>query len=540
MVYRMGAERARPRTVLAVGVLAVLYAIAAKFGLSLHPVSGFATLVWPPTGLALSALLIFGFRLWPGVFLGAWLANVWVGATGAVAFAIASGNALEAVLGAYVMRKLMGTKGTFDSLRDVLGIILGAATASTLVSATIGVGSLGLGGIVHSTRQAGETWRAWWVGDALGDLVVAPLLLTWVRRSERLRLKPTRALEASVVITLLGFTACVVFFRAPAPAYPFASSYILFPLVVWAALRFQLRGATVATALTSVLSIWGTVRGTGPFAFGTLAQSFLALQAFMGCVAVTGLVVAGVTIDRARAIRTQETLMATVSHDLKNPLNALMMSGQALLRKLPNESVRAHNQLMRRTIDGMMRLISDLLDASAIERGRLALELRPESSRVLVVEALEMLRPLAAAKHVTLDSRGLQNVEVMCDRDRTLQVLSNVIGNAIKFCPVESTITVKAERAGHAAHFSFRDQGPGIPAGELPRLFERFRHARSSAGGGTGMGLFIAKGIVEAQGGRIWAESKLGAGSTFHFTLPVLAHARRALVRDTPVPPLRP
>jgi signal transduction histidine kinase len=536
----MGAERARPRTVLAVGVLVALYCISAKLGLSLYPVSGFATLVWPPTGLALAALLIVGTRLWPGVFLGAWLANVWIGAHGLVAFGIAIGNSLEAILGAYILRRLMGSKGTLDSLRDVLGLILGAAAASTVVSATIGVTSLGLGGVIHSTWQAGETWRAWWVGDALGDLVVAALLLTWARRGERARLKPARALEAAALIMLLGFTTSWVFFRSPAPTYPFASSYVLFPLIVWAALRFQLRGATIATALTSALSIWGTIRGTGPFVINTPTQSLLALQAFMACVAVTGLVVAGVTIDRARAIRTQETLMATVSHDLKNPLNALMMSGQVLLRKVPDESVRAHNQLLRRTVDGMMRMISGLLDASAIERGRLALELRPEDSRVLVSEALEMLRPLATAKHVTMDARGLQNVEVLCDRDRTLQVLSNVIGNAIKFCPAESTITVKAERTGHAAHFSFRDQGPGIPASELPRLFERYHHARSSAGGGTGMGLFIAKGIVEAHGGRIWAESKLGIGSTFHFTLPVRAHARRAvLARDTPTQPLR-
>jgi signal transduction histidine kinase len=242
----------------------------------------------------------------------------------------------------------------------------------------------------------------------------------------------------------------------------------------------------------------------------------------MGCAALTPLVVAAVTMDRDRAIRTQEAFLATVSHDLKNPLNALLMSAELLRRKLSDERVQKHYQVLSRSVDRMMQLIRRLLDASAIERRRLTLDRKPEDARALVDETLEFLRPLATIKSVTLQVQPGEPAEALCDRDRILQVLSNLIGNAIKFSPEEGVITVKTERSRHSVCVSIHDNGPGIEAGELRQVFERYWHAKSAAGGGTGLGLFIAKGIVEAHGGRIWVESTLGEGSTFYFTLPTV------------------
>jgi signal transduction histidine kinase len=507
------------RTVLEIGTLATVYMVTAKLGLSLGAVSGFASLVWPPAGLALAALLLFGSRLWPGIFVGAWVINAWTGAPIMVALAIAVGNTLEALAGAYALRQLGGFRGTFDSLRHVLGLIF-AAIVSTLLSPTIGVTSLRLGGVVQWS-QAFETWRAWWVGDMLGDLVVAPLVLAWARRGEALNLKGGRLAEALALATLLVLASYAIF-HATVEVHPFESPYVLFPLFVWAAQRFELRGATLATALATTLAVWGTVRGSGPFARPDLASGLLDLQTFMGCAALTPLVVAGVTMDRDRAIRTQEAFVATVSHDLKNPLNALLMSAELLRRKLSDERVQKHYQVLSRSVDRMMQLIRHLLDASAIERRQLTLDRKPEDTRALVDETLEFLRPLATVKSLTLQVQPGEPVEALCDRDRILQVLSNLIGNAIKFSPEEAAITIKTERSRHSVCLSIHDNGPGIEAGELPRVFERYWHAKSAAGGGTGLGLFIAKGIVEAHGGRIWVESTLGAGSTFYFTLPTV------------------
>jgi signal transduction histidine kinase/integral membrane sensor domain MASE1 len=288
--------------------LAVLYTGIAKLGLMLDAVSGFATLVWPPTGLALAALLLFGSRLWPGVWLGAFVVNVWVGASWPVAIGIATGNTLEAIIGTYALSRWAGFEGSFDRLRHVIGLLLPVALGSTMVSATLGVSSLVLGGVISADRML-ETWRAWWVGDMLGALVVAPLIFTW-RRPLHWKASLIRLVEGLFLAGGVTAASLAVFLRPPGEAYnPFASPYVLFPFFVWAAVRFELRGAATATALASGLAVWGTTRGLGPFVRERLASSLLALQTFMACVAVTPLVVGAAISDRIQAVRDRDHLV---------------------------------------------------------------------------------------------------------------------------------------------------------------------------------------------------------------------------------------
>ena len=502
------------------GAVFVLYVFTAKVGLMLDAVSGFATVVWPPTGLALTALLLCGSRFWPVVFAAAWVANVWAGAGPVVALGIATGNTLEGVLGGYVMRRVAGFCGTFDSVRLVLGLIVGAAITSTLVSSTVGVLTLSLAGITRSAAGAVETWHTWWVGDVLGDLVVAPLLLAWARPGDAFEWSVARALEAGALFALLAIVACVVFLHPVTGMISIEPPYILFPLFVWAGLRFELRGATAATAFTSVVAVCGTAHALGPFAVPGAGRNLLALQVFLGCAAATPLVVAGATMDRMRAIRAQEALLATVSHDLKNPLDAIRMSGAALAGAMPVEPVRRHQGIVTRSVDRMLRLIADLLAASAIDRGALGLDRAPHDTRALLDESVDLMRPIAAAKNVTLEVRAGPSPEIECDGHRVLQVLSNLVGNAIKFSPHKSTVTIQTQLLPRAVRVAVSDQGPGIERADARRIFEKYWHGKASAGGGTGLGLFIAKGIVEAHGGRIWVETAVGVGSTFFFTLP--------------------
>jgi signal transduction histidine kinase len=507
-----------------VATLFVLYVSVAKLGLMLDAVSGFATLVWAPTGIALAALLMYGQRLWPSVWLGAFAVNLWAGAPWLVAIGIACGNTLEAVLGAYALRRLGPFQGSFDRLRQVMVLIVLVAGGTTLVSATIGVATLRLGGIV-SPAQFLRTWQAWWVGDILGDLVVAPLLLAWATLGP-VKLQPRRLLEGLLLGGAVALASLAVFFRpAAATTYPFEWPYALFPLFVWAAVRFALPGAATATALASGLAIWGTTRGSGPFVRQTLAESLLGLQTFMGSAALTPLVVAGAISDRARAIAARESFVAAVSHDLKNPLNAIRMSAQSLGKALPEDigggRVQTHERLVLRAVDRMTRLVGDLLDAAAIDAGSMSVDLRDENVRNLVTEATELLRPLATARKLTLGVEVGEEFRVLCDHARVLQVLSNLIGNAIKFSDEGTDIVVRAERMPRVARFSVRDHGIGIEPGQLRHIFERYWHSRSTAGGGSGLGLFLSKGIVQAHGGNLWAESKVGAGSTFYFTLPL-------------------
>ena len=285
-------------------LLAVIYTTVARLGLQLDPVNRFATFVWPPTGVSLAALLLFGPRLWPGIAIGALIANSWTGAPLPVACGIALGNTLEAVVGAAVLRRIPGFRVALDRVVDVLGLVALAALLSTIVSATIGVASLAIGGVVP-WEGVGTTWMAWWQGDAIGDLVVAPVLLTWAGM-RWVVLVPRRVGEAVALAAALAVASFLLFSgdqAAGAGITAFRQPVTLLPLMIWAALRFGPRGVTGATLLVSAVAVWRTALGEGPFVRVELHQSLALLQAFMGVVAVTFLVLSAVTGERERADR---------------------------------------------------------------------------------------------------------------------------------------------------------------------------------------------------------------------------------------------
>ena len=169
----------------------------------------------------------------------------------------------------------------------------------------------------------------------------------------------------------------------------------------------------------------------------------------------------------------------------------------------------------------MNRMIQDLLDVRRIESGRLGIESKPESPASLINDTVEMLRPLAIGSTIVLEADISENLPmVLADASRIQQVLSNLVGNAVKFTPREGHVTVCAEGIDGGVRFGVIDTGPGIPPDQVPHIFGRFWQAMPSDRRGIGLGLAIAKGIVEAHGGMIWVESNVGLGSTFYFTLP--------------------
>lgn len=283
-----------------VGILFALYCITGKLGLMMDAVSGFATLVWPPTGISLAALLVFGYQLWPGITLGAFLLNLLSGAPLLVACGMAIGNTLEALLATYWLQRFAGFHNSLERLQDVLGLVVLASLLSTMVSATIGVSSLWLAGVVSLTSY-GLTWRAWWVGDMLGNLAVAPLLLSWVTRPH-IRTQSQKIPEAGMLALCLLVAGLVVFWGLFSTEHKdLALTYLVFPPLIWAALRFGQRGAATATFAMSFLAIWGTARGFGPFAKGSVSESLFFLQLFMGVLAVTAMILAAVVAERAHS-----------------------------------------------------------------------------------------------------------------------------------------------------------------------------------------------------------------------------------------------
>ncbi|KYG00234.1 histidine kinase [Sorangium cellulosum] len=241
---------------------------------------------------------------------------------------------------------------------------------------------------------------------------------------------------------------------------------------------------------------------------------------------------AALAIDNARlyesaqrAIRAREELVAVVSHDLKSPLATIVMNTSLLRRKLPSSDeaaeLRRPVERIQKSADRMNRLIRDLLDLARLEGGHISVQPVPHDVAVLLGDALELLREEAAEKSLRLELGVELGVErALCDRERILQVIANLVGNAIKFTPAGGEVAIRAEPWGREVRVSVRDTGPGIPEDQRARIFERYWQAKETAHKGTGLGLSIAKALVEVHGGRIWVESKVGEGSTFFFTLP--------------------
>lgn len=504
--------------------LAVVYVCVAKLGLLMDAVSGFATLVWPATGIAFVALSRFGPGLWPGVAIGALVVNLWTGAPLLVACGIAVGNTLEPLLGAWAVRRFSGMHDIPKRLSHVVALVTLAAIASTLVSAAVGTLSLALGGVVAPAKIA-ETARAWWLGDATGDLVVAPLLLAWsfdlgsLKRRVR---RPWIVVEGFVLGAALAGASLLIFGTRFANEHAFTQVYMLFPLLIWASIRFGLRGSTAATCAVSVIAIWSTARGYGPFVHDRLATGLLFLQVFMAIVSITTLVLSVTIAERNHAVTARDWLLAAVAHDLKNPLQMIGLSTAFLERVLP-----PHDKQSRKLVsnllgasDRMNMLVRDLLDLAAIEAGRFSLDAARIDARSLAQEVVASARPLADARSQSLlTTIGPNEVPVSCDRRRIMQVLINLVDNAIKFSPEGSSITVSVGSDASGVRFAVADAGPGIAHSDARRVFEPFWRARNSKREGTGLGLSIAKTIVETHGGKIWVESP-GSGSTFAFSLP--------------------
>ena len=226
-------------------------------------------------------------------------------------------------------------------------------------------------------------------------------------------------------------------------------------------------------------------------------------------------------IDAQRAaIRSRDDLLATVSHDLRGPLSAILLATEML-----EEDNRGRREIavIGRSVKRMERLIQDLLDMASIESGHLSVTPAARLVDELVDEAIDSIQPMAQAKTIALlsDIAGSQ-IPVHCDRQRVLQVFSNILGNAVKFTPNAGKISVLAHRSDpQFVRFAISDTGPGIEAEQLPFVFDRFWQAKDTAKAGTGLGLAICKGIIQQHGGSIWVESTVGVGTTFFFTLPV-------------------
>jgi len=326
--------------------IAAFYYLAARLGLQFAYIDRSVTTVWPPTGIALAAFVLYGYRIWPAILGSAFLANLTTSGALLPSLGIAIGNTLEGLLAAYLVNRFARGGRVFDRVRDIFRFVLLAALVSTMVSATIGVLSL-IGAGMRPFVEAPRLWLTWWLGDAVGAIVYAPVLIIWIGVKPAPKFSGTQLLEA---ITAACATALVTFaiFGGVFPERHYALTVLLWPVLIWIAFRFSPRESATAILIISIVAILQTLHGFGPFARLSRSESFSLLQVWIGITAVTSLVLAAVVAVQRDIQGTWRELAVT------DPLTGLANHRQ-LIQALEGEIRRS-----RRTAQPLAVVLLDL------------------------------------------------------------------------------------------------------------------------------------------------------------------------------------
>jgi signal transduction histidine kinase len=303
-------------------ILAIIYHLAARLGLMMAFFQANTSPVWPPTGIGLAALFILGYQYWPGITLGVLLGSILTGAPVNLAIGMALGNTLEALAAVYCLKKIIRLHQEIDRIRDVMGLVL-VSLACTMIGASIGTLTLMVTSL-GEWQSFWPIWTTWWIGDLLGALVVTPVILTWTV-SPLSRMHRHAYIEGGFLLLLTaGITWFVFSSTPPSGVFHQALIYVIFPFVIWAALRFGQQGATLVVFIVSGIAIWGTSQGMGPFSLESKNDSLILLQTFMAVVSLTGLILAAATLERrkaADALRQKADDLATLNDSSKTFLD---------------------------------------------------------------------------------------------------------------------------------------------------------------------------------------------------------------------------
>ncbi|MBJ6766095.1 MASE1 domain-containing protein [Myxococcaceae bacterium JPH2] len=544
------------------GLFIAVYAVAARMGSLLSFAPEHVSAMWPPSGVALAVLTLSPVREWPWLMLAAVALEPVVTAeahwpVGPAHFAIACGNMLEAGVGALLLRRAVRLHPAMNRVRDALGLCA-TALSSPALSASVGVATLVLAGRL-TWANAPTVWRVFWVGDAMGILVVAPLLFTWNARRGATASRQ-RPWELALLLVALGAATHAVFRAAPSTTTSFHPlSYLAFPFLLWAALRFDARGAATATAVLSAVSLWHTSLGSGPFAGPQPNLNLSFLQSFLAAASVSGLMLAGALGERRRAqdevshlntelrqsldrlAATQAALVrrermaalgelsATVAHEVRNPLGAIA-NALAAFRRMhtppPGSTADTLLAVMDEEVHRLDHIVNDMLDFT-----------RPMEPRLQA----QSLEPLVEGALTSALRTGPPGLEVVRDLDAALPpaavdaqllhvALTNLFHNALQAMSAGGTLTVRltSDLRGGTPHarLSISDTGHGISPELQARVFEPFFTTRAT---GTGLGLAIVRRIVDSHHGTVAVHSLPGQGTTFTLWLPYLGPALDAV-----------
>ena len=571
-----------PRTTLRRGLnyiagligIGLTYFVLAKSGLALALIHPSASSVWPPTGFALAAIVLWGYRTWPAIFLAAIIANATAAGSIGTAISIATGNSLEALVGAALINVWSNGRDTFSTPNTVAKFAAICLVFATPISATVGITSLAIAGYAEWANFA-NIWLTWWLGDMIGALVVTPVVVLCALSDAR-AFRRSELTETAAVIFLavaVGFIAFNPLFKQS--QHPDALGFLAVLPLLWAALRCGPRDTAVASFILAGFSIWGTFSGAGPFAAASLNDLLLFVLVFLVTVSVPSLALSAdvamrktieenlhrtnTELDRRVEMRSAELaaanqalrdesqhksqFLANMSHELRTPLNSIIGLTDMMVSNAARFGTEKALEPLRRVLSAgrhLLALINDILDLSKIEAGRMELNLASFLLAPVIAEVVKTIEPLAAKNSNKVAVHCAADMGTMhADQMRMRQALLNLMSNANKFTE-KGTITIAAHHGQENGRdwitLAVADTGIGMTQEQMGKLFQEFSQASSTTAskyGGTGLGLVISRRFCQMMGGDITVQSEPGHGSTFTIRLPrVVETPKEGVVSD--------
>lgn len=549
-------RRITPRFLFTAALLLAAYASTARIGLAVAPVHQIATLVWPASGIALGAVLIGGYMYAPVVIIGAFIAYLSAGVGPFLALSLAVGCALDSYLGAYVLKRFIGFNYLLRRMRDALWLVI-TALVVPILSASVAVLCAWAAGIAPGDLS--RIWVAWWVGHALGILVITPFLVRWIPRPRFLRTR-AQLVEAGSSLCILLVLSVLVFWTPYTALGGIPLFYALLIPLVWVSLRVGPRAMALALLLNGIIAVSGVLFGYSATVAPPTATSLLPFLLVIGV--MSGLFLLFTSLEEERKEVTQalrdyvgyleqalqkissedeakNEFLAILAHELRNPLAPILSSLELMkLQGVDSPETPALVEIMDDRVRTMGRLLDDLLDISRITRKKFTLQKETADLRGIIKHAVDEVMPLIRSYHHTLSVQLPEfPLLVQADPVRLEQVFANLLTNSAKYTDPEGAIRLSARREGLQMVVSVRDTGIGIPPEMLERIFEPFlqvdRAKRPSAG--LGIGLSLTKYLVEMHGGVIEARSQgPGSGSEFVVRLP----AAEAIIDEEETAPM--
>ena len=526
--------------------IGVIYFALAKGGLALASIHPSATPIWPPTGVALAAVLLWGYRTWPAIFMAAVIVNATTAGSVATAIAIATGNSLEAVVGAYLINRWSSGCNTFSTPNSVAKFALICFVIATPISASIGLTSLATAGYIEWTNFA-DAWVTWWLGDVAGALVIAPVIVLWAssqyhafNRNEFL--ETVGVLATAAAVGLIAFSPLI----EQTPSRDPLGFLAILPML-WAALRRGPRDtATVALVLAGI-TIWGTLTGGGPFTTADLNVSFLLVLMFLISITVPSLLLsadvdvrkkaeeslrrAQIDLERKVAERTQELelanaaksrFLAMASHDLRQPLHALGLFVAQLRTPLKSGERTKTIERVDATRKEMDEMFNSLLDISRLDAGIL-------TPKITEFPIARLLQKIETRFDQATREKGLRlrvrrsDAWVRSDAMLLERILLNLVSNAVRYT-LRGRIIVGCRRRGEMLRIEVWDSGPGIPEDQKQNIFGEFFQLTApdqNRYGGLGLGLAIVDRLRLLLNHQIDLASTVGRGSRFAILVPM-------------------